>query len=45
MLLNTWVIPFIAQRTKNTWPGIIMHLSLNSSGPLLVIILRALDMI
>jgi len=45
MLLNTWVTPFIAQRTKNTWPGIIAHASLNSAGPVAVIILNALGLI
>lgn len=45
MLLNTWVIPFIAQRTKNTWPGIIAHASLNSASPVAVIILNALKLI
>ena len=32
MLLTTWIIPFIAQRLKNTAPGIIIHLILNSLG-------------
>jgi hypothetical protein len=45
MFFTTWVIPFIAQRKKNTWPGMIMHLSLNSSGPLLEIIFKALNLI
>ena len=45
MLLNTWVIPFIAQHTKNTWRSIIAHGSLNSAVPLAVIILTALKLI
>jgi len=45
MYLTQWVIPFIAQRTKNTWPGIISHASLNSAGFLLEIILKALKLI
>ena len=30
MLLTTWIVPFIAQRFKNTTPGIIVHLMINS---------------
>jgi membrane protease YdiL (CAAX protease family) len=32
MLLTTWIIPFVAQRLKNTAPGIIIHLIINSLG-------------
>jgi len=37
MLITTWIIPFIAQRTGNTTPGIIIHLVLNGLGFLLSI--------
>ena len=45
MMLTTWVIPFIAQRTRNTWPGIISHACLNSAGPIAEIILTALNLV
>jgi membrane protease YdiL (CAAX protease family) len=32
MFLTQWVIPFIVQRTKNTWPGMISHFLLNGTG-------------
>ena len=37
MLITTWIIPLIAQRTRNTTPGIINHLVLNGLGILLMI--------
>jgi membrane protease YdiL (CAAX protease family) len=45
MMMTQWVIPFVAQRTKNTWPGIISHTCLNSASPLLEIIFKALKLI
>lgn len=41
MLLTTWIIPFIAQRLRNTAPGIIIHLIINS----LSIIITAIGLI
>ena len=35
MLITTWIIPLIAQRTENTTPGIINHLVINGLGILL----------
>jgi membrane protease YdiL (CAAX protease family) len=35
MLITCLVIPFVAQRTKNTWPGIVIHFSVNGLGILL----------
>jgi membrane protease YdiL (CAAX protease family) len=35
MLITCQVIPFVAQRTKNTWPGIINHLVVNGVGMIL----------
>jgi membrane protease YdiL (CAAX protease family) len=32
MLITCQVIPYVAQRTKNTWPGIINHLVINGAG-------------
>jgi hypothetical protein len=37
MLFTTWIIPFIAQRTGNTTPGIIIHLVINGLGMLLTV--------
>ena len=37
MLITTWIIPFIAQRTENTTPGIVIHLVTNGLGILLMI--------
>ena len=37
MLFTTWIIPFIAQRTGSTTPGIIIHLVTNGLGILLMI--------
>ena len=45
IMLATWVIPFIAQRTKNTWPSIIGHACLNSSGPVLGMIMTVVKLI
>jgi len=42
MFMTQWVIPFIAQRTKNTWPGLISHTCLNSASPIAEMILAAL---
>ena len=36
MLLTTWIIPFVTQRTGNTTPGIINHLVINGLGILLM---------
>jgi len=35
MLITCQVIPFVAQRTKNTWPGILNHLIINGAGMIL----------
>jgi membrane protease YdiL (CAAX protease family) len=35
MLVTCQIIPFAAQRTKNTWPGIISHLVVNGAGIIL----------
>jgi len=35
MLITCLVIPFVAQRTKNTWPGIFIHFGINGLGILL----------
>lgn len=35
MLITCLVIPFVAQRTKNTWPGIVNHLIINGAGVLM----------
>ncbi len=35
MLISCQVIPFVAQRTKNTWPGVISHFVINGVGMLL----------
>ncbi len=35
MLITCQVIPFVAQRTKNTWPGMINHLVVNGVGMIL----------
>jgi membrane protease YdiL (CAAX protease family) len=37
MLITTWIIPLIAQRSGNTTPGLIIHLVLNGLGILLSI--------
>jgi membrane protease YdiL (CAAX protease family) len=38
MLLRNWIVPLVAQRTKNTTPGILMHLISNGISVLLSII-------
>jgi membrane protease YdiL (CAAX protease family) len=38
MLVRQWMIPFVAQRTKNTTPPFLMHLISNGLGLLLSII-------
>lgn len=38
MLLTTWIEPFLAQRLKNTTPGIIVHLVSNAVGFLPVVV-------
>jgi membrane protease YdiL (CAAX protease family) len=35
MLVTCLVIPFIAQRTRSTWPGIFIHFGINGLGILL----------
>jgi membrane protease YdiL (CAAX protease family) len=35
MFVTCLVIPFIAQRVKNTWPGIFIHFGINGAGILL----------
>jgi membrane protease YdiL (CAAX protease family) len=35
MLLKQWMIPFVAQRTRNTTPAILIHLFSNGAGILL----------
>ena len=35
MLVTCQIIPFIAQRTKNTWPGMVNHLIINGAGVLM----------
>ena len=37
MLITTWIIPFITQRTENTTPGIIIHLVINGLGIFLMV--------
>jgi len=38
MLLRQWMLPFVAQRTKNTTPAVLIHLISNGFGILLSII-------
>ena len=38
MLITTWIVPFIAQRLKNTTPGIVSHLITNGLGALPIVI-------
>ena len=35
MMISCCVIPFVAQRTKNTWPGMISHFLVNGAGSLI----------
>jgi membrane protease YdiL (CAAX protease family) len=35
MLISCCVIPFVAQRTRNTWPGVISHFLVNAAGSLI----------
>jgi membrane protease YdiL (CAAX protease family) len=35
MLITCQVIPYVAQRTRNTWPAIINHLAINGAGVIL----------
>ncbi len=35
MIITTWIVPLIAQRTKSTTPGIIIHFVLNGLGILI----------
>ena len=35
MLITCQIIPFVAQKTRNTWPGIVNHLVINGVGILL----------
>jgi membrane protease YdiL (CAAX protease family) len=37
MLITTWIIPLVTQRTGNTTPGIIIHLVINGLGILLTV--------
>lgn len=32
----TMILPYVAQRTRSTWPGIVMHLTFNTLGSLVV---------
>jgi len=38
LLLKQWMLPFVAQRTKNTMPSFLIHLTSNGMGILLSII-------
>ena len=38
MLLRNWIVPLVAQRTKNTIPGIVMHFISNGISVLLTIL-------
>jgi hypothetical protein len=38
MLFRNWMLPLVAQRTKNTTPGIVMHFVTNGIGLVLTII-------
>ena len=38
MLLRNWIVPLVAQRTKNTTPGIVMHFISNGISVLLTIL-------
>lgn len=35
MLITCQIIPFVAQKTKNTWPGVVNHLVINGAGVIL----------
>jgi membrane protease YdiL (CAAX protease family) len=35
MMISCCVIPFVAQRTKNTWPGMLSHFLINGAGSLI----------
>lgn len=35
MLVTCLIIPFVAQRTKSTWPGLLIHFGINGTGLLL----------
>ncbi len=35
MMVTCLIIPFVAQRTRNTWPGMINHLAINGIGLIL----------
>lgn len=37
MLFQTWIIPFVAQRLKNTTPGLVIHLIPNALSAMIVI--------
>jgi membrane protease YdiL (CAAX protease family) len=37
MLITCQIIPFVAQKTKNTWPGMINHIIINGAGVLLAV--------
>ena len=32
MLITCQIIPFVAQRTRSTWPGVVSHLFVNGAG-------------
>ena len=34
MMISCQVMPFVAQHTKNTWPGMVIHLMTNAAGML-----------
>jgi membrane protease YdiL (CAAX protease family) len=38
MFITCLVIPFVAQRVKNTWPGIFVHFGINGAGILLSVL-------
>ena len=38
MLLTTWITPLIAQRLKNTTPGLVSHFVTNGLGILLTLV-------
>ena len=35
MLITCQIIPFVAQKTKNTWPGMINHIIINGAGAIM----------
>lgn len=38
MLITCQIIPYVAQKTKNTWPGMVNHLIINGAGAIMAVL-------